>query len=77
MWELSIKDKVSQRNYKYSWAAKMWVFVLIGVGIIRLALVSIVLLMSAFKSKPLWWESVDDTEPTIAYTGLAAVEHQA
>jgi len=29
--------------------------------------------MSALKSEPLW-ESLDDTEPTIAYTGLVAVD---
>ena len=35
--------------------------------------VYVVLLMSALKSEPLW-ESLDDTEPTIAYTGLVAVD---
>jgi len=43
----------------------MWLFVLIGVGVTRLAPVSIVLLMSAFKSEPLW-KSLDDTETAIA-----------
>ncbi len=33
----------------------------------------VLLLMSALKSEPLW-ESLDDTEPTIAYTGLVAVD---